>query len=319
MSTESTTQISGYGPKWTRLFLLALLVASGLLVAIAISVGPQQLVYVVALVAIPLAIKWPVETAFGSVGMLLQFDAILGAFKSSSGTTTYTWFVSLGAGVLLLARIINGRRQAPPRAALFWVLLIAWGTTTILWAMDSTAGIKLLPTAWALLIFYLVAVSSRVSKQQLYVVIILTALGGCAAASWASWGYFHGTTWRDISGRASIVLDDKAADPNYFAAMLLVPLSLAIGVYLSTRSRLILRSLMAISVALTALSIFLSMSRGALVALILMFGVYVYRLGVKLRTLAGLAVILALLAAVAPATFWTRLQPDTCPDRRWPD
>jgi O-antigen ligase len=310
MSTGSTTQLSEYGPKWTRNFLLALLVGIALIVGLAVSISPQKLVYVVALAAIPLAFKWPVETALGSVGLLLQFDAILGAVKNDSGTTTYTWFVAVGAGALLLVRIVNGRRQAPPRAAIFWVLLIIWATTTILWAMDSTAGIKLLPTAWALLIFYLVAVSSRVSKKQLYVVIILTALGGCAAASWASWGYFHGTTWRDVSGRASLVLDDKAADPNYFAAMLLVPLSLGVGVYLSTRSRL-LKSIMAVSVALTALSIFLSMSRGALVALSLMFGVYVYRLGVKLRTLAGLAVILVLLAGVAPDTFWTRLKPDS--------
>jgi len=311
MSTKSITQINGYFPKWASGFALALLVATvALLVGIAIGVGTQKLIYLVVLVAIPLALKWPVEVALGSVALVFPFDSILVAVKSGSGSGTFTvtWFVSVGAGALLMARIVSGVRQSPPFAARLWILLIAWGTTTTLWAVDSSVALKRLPMAWSLLILYLAAVHTRVTKKQLNVIITLTVLGGLAAALWASWAYFSGSSWSN-TGRASIALDTNEADPNYFAAMLLVPLSLAIGMFRSTRSRL-LKTLMVLTVAIAALSIFLTMSRGALVALILLAGVYVYRLGIRLRTFAGIVAVLAVLAMFAPPTFWKRLQPD---------
>jgi len=312
MSNGSTTQINSYLPKWASGFALALLVAAvALLVGIAIGVGTEKLIYLVVLVAIPLALKWPVEVALGSVALVFPFDSILIAVKngSGSGTFTVTWFVSVGAGALLMARIVSGVRQSPPFVARLWILLIAWGTTTTLWAVDSSVALKRLPMAWSLLILYLVAVNSRVTKKQLNVIITLAVLGGLSAALWASWAYFSGNSWSN-TGRASIALDTNEADPNYFAAMLLVPLSLAIGMFRSTRSRL-LKALMVLSIAMAALSIFLTMSRGALVALTLMGGVYVYRLGLRLRTLAGIAVVLAVLAMFAPPTFWQRLRPET--------
>src|SRR5216684_702170 len=168
MSTKSITQISGYFQKWASGFALALLVATvALLVGIAIGVGTQKLIYLVVLVAIPLALKWPVEVALGSVALVFPFDSILIAVKSGSGSGTFTvtWFVSVGAGALLMARIVSGVRQSPPFAARLWILLIAWGTTTALWASDTTPTFRRLPMAWSLLILYLVAVNTRVTKK----------------------------------------------------------------------------------------------------------------------------------------------------------
>src|SRR5229473_3894097 len=89
MSTKSITQINGYFPKWASGFALALLVATvALLVGIAIGVGTVKLIYLAALVAIPLALKWPVEVALGSAALTFPFDAILVAVKSGAGTTT---------------------------------------------------------------------------------------------------------------------------------------------------------------------------------------------------------------------------------------
>jgi len=309
MSSGSATQINGYGTKWTQGLLPVLLVgAGGLLVGVLISVGvgPQKVLYMLALVAILLAIKWPVQIALGLVALSLPFDAILVVW-SGAGVTTLTWFISAGAGALLLARILTGVRQAPPRVAMWWFLLMAWTATTSLWALDTRPAVKRLPMALSLLIFYLVAVSSRITRKQLNFVVGLAILGGSIAAGWAFWSYLHGMTWE--GGRASLTLDNREMDPNYFAAMLLLPFSLAIGMFLSVRKRIV-KLLLALAVGLTGLSIFLSMSRGALVALISLVSVYGYRLGVRLRTVAVVLVVLALLAAAAPASFWERLQPD---------
>ncbi len=309
MAIESTTGISSYTPKWVSGVSLTLLVtAVALLVGIAISVGSEKLIYVVALVAVPLALKWPLEFAMGSIALVFPFDSILIAVKSGSGTTTVTWFVSVVAGGLLLARIMSGVRQSAPVVARLWILLIAWGTTTALWAVETNQTFRRLPMGWSLLILYLVAVNSRVTKRQLNTIIMLTVVGGLAAALWASWAYASGSSWAH-SGRASLALDTSEADPNYFAAMLLVPLSLAIGMFRSTPSRP-LKLLMAISVLLASVAIFLTMSRGALVAMILMAAVYVYRLGIRVRTVAVIVIVLAVLSLFAPATFWERLRPE---------
>jgi O-antigen ligase len=303
------TRIGDSAPKRASGPLLALLVVTvASLVGIAIGMGTEKLVYLVVLAAIPLALKWPVEVALGSVALIFPFDSILVAIRSGSETYTVTWFVSVVAGVLLLARIMSGMRQSPPMAARLLILLVVWETTTTLWAADSTVALKRLPMAWSLLVLYLVAVSSRITKKQVRAIVAMTLVGGLAAAVWASWAYFSGISWSG-TGRASLMLQANEADPNYFAAMLLIPLSLAFGMFGSTRSRL-LKMLTVLTMALAVLAIFLTMSRGGLVALIVLSGVYVYRFGIRLRTVAAIVVVLAAAVLFAPPTLWKRLQPE---------
>lgn len=289
--------------------LLALLVGTfGVIFGVAIGLGTQKLAFVFALVAISLALRWPVEVALGSVALALPFEAMFVAVQNSSGATSLIWFVSAGAAALLVARILSGVRQPPPRMAILWVLMVIWETTTILWAIDGNVALKRLPMAWSLLIFYLVATSSRVTRKQLNLVMAFFILGGCAAAAWAGWGYLSGNSWLG-GGRASLIVGDTEMDPNYFAAMLLVPFGFALAMLLSARKRLFKIS-MAGPVALVGVSIFLTMSRGAMLALLTMLAFYGYRMRVRLRTIAGFALLLAVLAAAAPSTFWQRLQPE---------
>ena len=267
MASRSTTQMGGFFPSWAPTVLLGLTISAvALIVGLAIGMGPDKLIYLVVLLAIPVAFKWPLEVAMGAVALTFPFDSILVAVKNGQSTTTVTWFASVGAGALLLARILSGVRQPPPKVARLWLALVIWGSMTTFWAVDSTVALKRLPMAWSLLILYLVAVNSKVTKKQLDVIITFTIIGGLAAAIWASYSYFTGSSWAN-SGRASISLDTNDADPNFFAAMLLVPLSLAIGLYRSNKS-LLMKGLGAVTIALAALAIFLTMSRGALVALI---------------------------------------------------
>ncbi len=301
--------MNGNDYSWLSGFsLVALVAAVALIVGIAISLGNEKLVYVAALIAIPLALKYPVEVALGSIALVFPFDSILVAVKSGSGTTTVTWFVSVAAGGLLAARIISGVRDSAPAATRLWILLIVWGSITTLWAVDENVSLKRLPMAWSLLILYLVAAHTRVTKKQLNMIITLTVIGGLAAALWASWAFISGSSWAN-TGRASLSLDTSEADPNYFAAMLMVPLALAVGMFRNTRA-LLLKSLMALTIFFASVAIFLTMSRGALVAMILMAGVFVYRLGIKARTVAVIVVVLLALTPFAPPALWKRLQPE---------
>ena len=64
---------------------------------------------------------------------------------------------------------------------------------------------------------------------------------------------------------------------------------------------------MALAAALIGLSIFLSMSRGAMLALFAMLFFYGYKLGIRFRTVAVFALFLAVIAVAAPDAFWKRL------------
>jgi O-antigen ligase len=307
MSVGLTTQINDFGAKWSRGLLVILLLGFAVVFGVGIGFTSNNSWYLlVGLVAIPLMFKFPVEFALGSFALALPFEAMFVAVKSSSGTTSLVWFVSALAVALLSARVISGVRQAPPRAAILWIVLIAWQTTTILWAMDTSVSVKRLPMAWSLLILYLVAVSNPINRKQLKVVMALFVVGGCGAAIWSSWGYLNGSSFLG-SGRASLVLGETEMDPNYFAAMLLVPFSFALGIMISARSR-VAKMVLGLAAALVGMTIFLSVSRGALLAMCAMLCVYGYRLRVKLRTVAVLVVLVGMTVALAaPDTFWKRI------------
>ena len=95
-------------------------------------------------------------------------------------------------------------------------------------------------------------------------------------------------------------------DPNYFAAILLLPLSLAIGGLLSSRfwSK---RLAFLLVTLLVSYALLLSMSRGAMIAVLVMVFVYFRRLRVRK---AGLIVVsLFVVASLAmPERFFSRLQ-----------
>jgi len=96
---------------------------------------------------------------------------------------------------LLFRRVISGVRRAPPRAAILWVVLIAWQTTTILWAMDTTVSVKRLPMGVVFADSLPGGDQQSINRKQLKVVMALFVVGGCGAAIWSGWGYLNGSSF----------------------------------------------------------------------------------------------------------------------------
>ena len=89
----------------------------------------------------------------------------------------------------------------------------------------------------ALVVFYLVTASFRITKKEFYATATMAVMGGCLAAVYAAIDFYHGGGFQTNQGnRASLVVANNALDPNYFAASLLLPLSLTVAGLLSTRS-----------------------------------------------------------------------------------
>ena len=84
--------------------------------------------------------------------------------------------------MLLAAGLVERRLGRPPLAALWWSLFMVWAALTTAWAINPDAAFRRLPSALSLFFLYLVAVSFKPSRKELYWVCVLTVLGGVMAA-----------------------------------------------------------------------------------------------------------------------------------------
>jgi hypothetical protein len=266
-------------------------------------------IYAVGLAVIALLLRWPVEVALGSFAFLLPFDSISSLDPGATGTALTRYVGGLSALVLLMVGLATKRLSNPPRAALWWSLFVLWGVATLGWAANPEFAWQRLPTALSLLFLYLIATAFRITKKEMSAVIILAVLGGCAAAIIASRQFYGGAVFQETS-RSSLMFGDRETDPNQFAASLLMPLSLALGFLMLSRSWIV-RGGAITAIATLSLALLLSMSRGGLVAALAVIFVYVNRLGLSRRILVAVA-CLTIFLFFMPHTFFVRL---ALPDR----
>ena len=258
-----------------RLQLMVLpLVAAGLLLGLSISLENWRLMGATA--GLLLLLVWPIETAVGLYALLIPWEDLT-VVSQGSDRTTLLWYAG-GIAILVLVSIGLIRRSTvtPPRAALFWSLFILWAASSTLWAIKPEEALVRIPTAASLWLLYLAAVSVRITRKELSWIVLMVVAGGCTASLYSISQYFHGAAIADLEGhRASLVGSTDAADPNFFAASLLLPLSMAIGEALSCRNGL-RRIIMLGAVGAIAFAVFLTMSRGALFSVLVVAFVFSY-------------------------------------------
>src|SRR5579862_3146905 len=211
-----------------------LLAIAAVAVLIGLVVAQAQWFLLAAVGAFVVSLFWPVQIALGVFGLLVPFDNIAVLSSAKSGTTL-TYLVGAGAAAILLATGLGAKRLVkPPRAAFWWGAFIFWALATVLWALNTKVAQHAMQTVIALLLLYLVAVSVRVTRKELRTIVMLIILGGTLAGAYASLQYGKGVYYHN-STRASLNTGERETDPNEFAASLLLPMSLAIGGFLSSR------------------------------------------------------------------------------------
>jgi hypothetical protein len=133
-------------------------------------------------------------------------------------------------------------------------------------------------------------------------IVVVTVLGGCLAVAFITREFYQGVCYVS-TGRASMVIGNQETDPNGMAASLLLPTSLAIG--LSFLGQKWVGKTLALPAALAmGFCIFLTMSRGAALALIMVAVIYLRRLN-KVRPLIAVCLLLFSLLFV-PGAFSKR-------------
>lgn len=274
------------------------------------SVGALALEAVSALAILLLVARWPVGASLGMYAFLLPFDSVLISGQMGGIHLHLTWLVGAAAGAILLTIGLVGRGFVhPPRPALWLSMIGFWAAMSCLWAINTGAAIFRLPLIGLLLLLYLAAVSVRASEKELAMVVWLAILGGCAAAGVSLYGYSQGEMWGatygQAFGRGTLSVGERVTNPNTLGATLILPLSLAVGLLLSSRSRfrwLLLTG----SIALIGASIYATMSRGTLVAIAVVFLVYIWQTQPPRRVLASITVLGVIILAM-PQFFHSRL------------
>jgi O-antigen ligase len=259
-------------------------------------IAHEQWIVLLALLFLALALRWPVQVGLGSFAMLVPFDYVSTLGAQAHGRTL-TWFIAAFAAILLFGvSFLRRRLQRPPAATLWWMLLVIWGGASTLWAIEPQAALQRIPTALGLLAFYLAITCVRINRTELQWVAALTIAGGLAAGVFVLSQSYSGKFYED-STRASLVTDERKVDPNVFSATLLLPLSLAIGGFVNSKGRL-RRMAMLAAAAVIGFAVFLTMSRGAILAAAAMVFVFLYRMRARIRLLIPISILLLLLTFV---------------------
>jgi O-antigen ligase len=270
-------------------------------VFISIAIVQENVLALAGITAVASAILAPIEVSLGLFAVLVPCDQILTLARNGP---TITWAVGAFAGVTLLVYgFASGRFQAPPRAGLYWGLFVLWSAGSIVWAIDPVRSREWLSTVATLFALYIVAVSFRVTRQELSRIVLLTVVGGAVVALLIIFQFAHHVTQE---GRASLVAGNLESNPNELAFDLLLPFSLALGGVLSEGSVRKRAALLA-ALALMTTAIFLGMSRGALIALAATLLVYLLRVGVRMRMLIPI-LLLAIPLFFLPNMFYQRLE-----------
>lgn len=272
------------------------------------TIAREKWLLAAAVFALVFTMLWPVELSLGLFAALVPFERVAALSHSYEAGNSLNWFVgAAGGAVLLVAALAGGRLVSPPKAAVWWGALIVWGSIVTMWAADPATALGRLPTAVALVLFYLAAVSIQIEKKELFHVGVLTVAGGVVAALMTASSYYAGLRWAGDVPRASLGFGNRLTDPNVLAASQLLPFALAFGVLISARRR-ILKVASALALGVIAYGVLLSMSRGAMASLFVVILVFLWRYRINWRIILTLSLLPLLMLVVPETLIFTRIQ-----------
>jgi O-antigen ligase len=262
----------------------------------------QPLYAVAAVAAIVLAYVVFNDLAVGFA--VLAFLSFLETLPSSSSLSP-----AKGAGLLLavawLARFSSSERRERDLFAdhpyLTWTLILffAWACLSLVWSTSVGIALESLGRYGPNILLLPIAYTAIRNRRDLMLVLGAILLGAFVAAAV---GVLQ-------PPNANVVEDTRATgtvgDPNELAAFLLVGLALAAGLCLGRDRAPLLRLIAAVTVPLCAAGVFLSLSRGGLVALAVMMVA-----GTMLAGRWRLAIsVMLVLVATGGVIYFTQLAP----------
>jgi len=245
--------------------------------------------------ALYLALKRPLIFPFGLYLMMVPFDGVIGATKVTAIVAGLT------GGALVFNMLLTRRVLAPPKSWTGWALYTLLASLTALWTIDSLNTINAVVTLLQLFIFYTILCVYPVERADLRIAGATVVASGTFISLFGLLSYAQG--FRTQEDRLSVTLNGLLIDPNHIAAGLLLPLALAVGTLVETRN-IWLRLGSAVSAVIMLAALFLTGSRGGLIALAVMLLFLAWKTRYRLQILALMGI--GGIASLLQPTVWDR-------------
>jgi O-antigen ligase len=247
-------------------------------------------------------IRSPLATFLGFYIVLVPIDD---ALLVGQGLTV-TKLVGLALGVTAIARLVKVRaRIRIPFAVLGWAAILSYMTLSVLWGIDPASSTQQLVTMFSTFALLVIVVVVPKDPSELRAIIFSTILSGAVVGIVSVIFARHElSSMAGQVGRLYLTFGSATLDPNRFGAALILPVAMTVGALGQSRGRA--RLALSGCLALTLAAVYLSASRGTILALIAMaiVGILASRHRVELG--ASLAIGVALLLVV-PSEITLRL------------
>ncbi len=207
-----------------------------------------------------LSLRRPIVFPFALYAAMVPFDNLLKTDAGGTATRLLAIFAALAIGLQLMLR----RSAIPPsRSLLLWGALIVWMGATIFWAIDGDAAVAQFMRYLQLFLVFAV-VSIYPVKSNDFKILIGAVIAGATVATIYGDYLFHNGQGAAIQ-RLVVTSGTSHIDPNHFSASLVMPLALAMMMFLRCKS-LLRKGLLLGVVGILFTGFITSSSRGALLA-----------------------------------------------------
>ena len=239
---------------------------------------------------------------FALYAALVPFIDLLPA----SGGTTITKLIAIVAGGTLILSIIGKSRVVnAPRSLIAVALYIAYAGASSFWAIDPALAGTAYVIVLSLASLFAVVALYPATTRDFTIVLAATMAGALAVAVYGDYSYLH----MDPSDSRLAVGESigHTLDPNYYAASLLMPMSVALVMFIRSRS-LLAKLAWGLAGATLCSGFVLSGSRGGIIAFAVMLIFLAWRLPYRMQLA---TIVLAVVAAIVASGGATRfLSPD---------
>jgi O-antigen ligase len=232
-----------------------------------------------ALLGMVLSIPRPARTVLPAYAATLPMASVVKL--SVPFPAPFNTLSSLVGGVVVVAcvlhLVIHQRGRVPTLPVGAWLMLLAWSTLTVLWAIDTSTAVTTVEVAASLILLMTLVSVVRVDGVDLDVLRLAIIASGIIVGGYAMFLLLKGAPLptHGASQRFSLATNPSDTDPNILAASLLVPLLLSVERILMGGSRWFRpatwRMIGMAGAFFATLAIVITGSRGGLVAGVLGF------------------------------------------------
>ena len=242
------------------------------------------------------AIERPLVFPFGLFVVLAPFEAILRI--GSIGTINKLLGIATFAAIVF-SLLRRGQIVKPSPALLAWMALLIWMGVSGFWSIDINNWQDSYLTIVQDFILYGAVALTIATPADIEILSTCAVVGGLAAAAVAIWPLITGGALLAAGARISLPADNPhhIADPNIFAASLLLPYAILFSATLASRKAGSIAGNFA-GLALIAIVIALSGSRAAMIAVVVLT-IYIM-LANRRRRLFAAGLLIVAGAAVLP-------------------